>query len=99
MIAYRAETAMANIVQQTKIKPDERRGFLRSIYQLEADLIPNYNENTLTINLHHLANHASDNALQILCDEFNETNTIFPGSSLKVIYKLGSFENHRDPVL
>jgi hypothetical protein len=99
MIAYRAETAMANILQQTKIKPDERRGFLRSIYQLEADLIPNYDENTLIINLHHLASHAYDKALQILCDEFNQTNTIFPGSSFKIIYKLGSFENHRDPVL
>ena len=99
MIAYRAETAMTNVLQQTKIKPDERRGFLRAIYQLEADLVPDYDEKTLTINLHHLANHAFDRALQVLCDELNETNTTFPGSSLRIIYKLGSFENHRDPVL
>lgn len=90
MIAYRAETAMANILQPTPIKLDERRGFLRSIYQMEADLIPDIEAQTLTVKLHHLANHASDKALEILCHEINETNTIFPGTSLRIIYKLGS---------
>ena len=90
MIAYRAETAMANTLQPTKIKSDERRSFLRSIYQMEADLFPDILEQTLTVKLHHLANHASDKALEILCNELNETNTIFPGTSLRIIYKLGS---------
>jgi hypothetical protein len=90
MIAYRAETAMANTLQPTKVKSDERRSFLRSIYQMEADLIPDILEQTLTVKLHHLANHASDKALEILCNELNETNTIFPGTSLRIIYKLGS---------
>lgn len=90
MIAYRAETAMTNVVQLTQIKPDERRSFLRSIYQMEADLIPDGSDQTLTVKLHHLANHASDKALEVLCNELNETNTIFPGTALRIIYKLGT---------
>lgn len=40
MIAYRAETAMANILGHPMKKSDERRSLRRSIYQTEADLIP-----------------------------------------------------------
>lgn len=37
-----------------------------------------------------LANHSSDNAIQYLCNEINATNTVFPGTELQLIYKLGS---------
>lgn len=90
MIAYRAETAMANILGRTMKKLDERRSLLRAIYQTEADLLPDEKKGTLTVQLHHLANHVSDKALQHLCDEINETNTIFPGTSLRLVYKLGA---------
>jgi hypothetical protein len=90
MVAYRAETAMANILATSMKKTDERRSLLRSIYQTEADLIPDEKNATLTVQLHHLANHASDLALQNLCDEINQTNTIFPGTKLRLIYKLGA---------
>ncbi len=90
MIAYRAETAMTNILGSSMKKLDERRILLRSIYQTEADLLPDEKNGTLTVKLHHLANHVSDKALQHLCEEMNETNTIFPGTSLRLIYKLGA---------
>ena len=90
MVAYRAETAMANILVTSMKKTDERRSLLRSIYQTEADLIPDEKNATLTVQLHHLANHASDLALQNLCDEINQTNTIFSGTKLRLIYKLGA---------
>ena len=90
MIAYRAETAMTNILGSSMKKSDERRILLRSIYQAEADLLPDEKNGTLTVKLHHLANLVSDKALQHLCEEMNETNTIFPGTSLRLIYKLGA---------
>ena len=90
MIAYRAETAMTNILGSSMKKLDERRILLRSIYQTESDLLPDEKNGTLTVKLHHLANHVSDKALQHLCEEMNETNTIFPGTSLRLNYKLGA---------
>jgi hypothetical protein len=99
MIAYRAETVMVNILRSTMSKVDEGRSLLRAIYQTEADLLPNENEGTLIVRLHHLANHVSDRSLQALCDEMNETNTFFPGTKLRLVYKLGTTKNPRDQVV
>jgi hypothetical protein len=89
MVAYRAETAMVNILRTEISIVDDWRTLLRAIYQTEADLIPDEKNKTLTVKLHHLANHASDKVVQSLLIELNETNTIFPGTNLQVIYKLG----------
>jgi hypothetical protein len=90
MIAYRSETAMANLIRETLTRPDEIRSLLRGIYKSEADLIPNYEQGTLTVQLHHLANHSYDEAIIKLCDELNSTETVFPRTNLKMIFKLGS---------
>lgn len=90
MIAYRAETAMANSLREVMSRTDDARSLLRAVYQTEVDLLPDEKNKTLTVTLHHLANHSSDNAVQYLCNELNATNTIFPGTELQLIYKLGS---------
>ena len=64
MIAYRAETAMANLLRETLTRPDEVRRLLRAIYYGEADLIPDHEKGTLTIRLHHLADRSYDEAIQ-----------------------------------
>ncbi len=88
MISYRAETAMSYVIKETMARPDEARCLLRSIYNNEADIIPDETNNTLTIRLHHLANKSEDEALVHLCKELNETQTIFPGTKLLIIYEL-----------
>jgi len=90
MIAYRAETAMANLLRETLARPDEVRSLLRAIYSGEADLIPDHEQGTLTIRLHHLANRSYDAAIHKLCDELNTTETHFPRTNLRMIFKLGS---------
>jgi hypothetical protein len=90
MIAYRAETAMLTIAREKMSRQDDGRGLLRAIYQTEVNLVPDQKNKTLTVQLHHLANHCSNKILHHLCDEMNATNTIFPGTELKLIYKLGS---------
>jgi hypothetical protein len=90
MIAYRAETAMANLLRETISRPDEVRSLLRGIYSSEADLIPDYEQGTLTVKLHYLANHSYDEAIQKLCDELTSTETKFPRTNLRLIYKLRS---------
>ncbi len=90
MIAYRAETAMANILRDTLSHPDEARRLLQSLYKTEADLLPDANQGTLTVRLHHMANACSDAAIQKLCEELNATKTQFPRTNLRLVFKLGS---------
>jgi hypothetical protein len=90
MVAYRSETVMANCLHNILPRPDEARALLQAIYKSEADLIPDYSQQTLTVCLHHSARHNSDLAIQALCKELNATETIFPRTNLRMIFKLGA---------
>ncbi len=99
MIAYRAETAMANLLRETISHPDEARSLLRALYTSDADLLPDYKKGILTVRLHHMANRSSDVAIQKPCKELNATETRFPGTNLRLVLKLGSNQNPRDQVI
>jgi len=90
MIAYRAETAMANSLREHLKRPDEARCLLRALYTTEADLLPDPQAGTLTVRLHHAANAATDRVIEKLCEELNATETIFPRTNLRLVVKLGS---------
>jgi len=90
MIAYRAETSMASLLREHLARPDDARSLLRQIFETEADLTPDLTANTLTIRLHHLTHAAHDRAIELLLAEINATQTIFPGTCLTLIFKLGS---------
>jgi len=90
MIAYRAETAMANSLREYLKRPDEARRLLRALYTTEADLLPDPEAGTLTVRLHHGANAATDQVIEKLCEELNATETVFPRTNLRLVLKLGS---------
>lgn len=90
MIAYRAETSMASILREKLARCDDARSLLRQIYDTEADLVPDEQAKTLTVSLHHLTQAAHDEVVRHLCDELNATETVFPGTDLRLVYKLGS---------
>jgi len=90
MIAYRAETSMASTVREKLKRSDDARSLLRQIYRTEVDLTPDPAAKTLTVHLHHLTQAAHDDAVRYLCDELTATDTIFPGTDLRLVYKLGS---------
>lgn len=92
MIAYRAETSMATILRKglNRWRWDEARSILREIFTSEADLIPDKENNTLTVQLHNLTNKMTDRAVQQLAEHLNATKTIYPGTNLKLIFKLVS---------
>jgi hypothetical protein len=90
MVAYRAETSMMHILKERMSRHDDARSLLRTLYTTEADLIPNLNEKTLTIRLHHLANRSSDEAIMHLCNELNSTETVYPDTDLRLVYELVS---------
>jgi hypothetical protein len=90
MIAYRAETSMASTVRETLKRTDDARALLRQIYDTEVDLLPDPAAKTLTVRLHHLTQAAHDAAVRYLCEELTATETIFPGTDLRLVYELGS---------
>jgi hypothetical protein len=90
MIAYRAETSMASTVREKLTRSDDARALLRQIYATEVDLLPDLESKTLTVQLHHLTQAAHDAAARYLCDELTATDTVFPGTDLRLVYKLGS---------
>ncbi len=90
MISYRAETSMVNIISERMKHSDEARSLLRAIYRNDVDLIPDKDAGILTVRLHHLANNCSSETLQSLCEELNETETLFPGTNLRLCYELVS---------
>jgi hypothetical protein len=90
MIAYRAETAMANSLREHLKRPDEARCLLRALYTTESDLLPDPAAGTLTVRLHHAANAATDRVIEKLCEELSATETIFPRTNLRLVLKLGS---------
>lgn len=93
MVAYRAETAMAQILREKMSRRDDARSLLRAIYNTEVDIVPDPQAKTLTIRLHPLANTSSDQAIRHLCAEINCTETLFPGTELRLIYELVSSRN------
>ena len=90
MVCYRAETGMAEVLREKLVRDDDARSLVRQIYQTEVDLIPDLEAKTLTVRLHHLTQNIHDQAAQHLCDELTATETTFPGTDLRLIYKLGS---------
>ena len=89
IVAYRAETALANIVREFLPKPDQARAALCALYAGEADILPDDQNNTLTVRLHHSARNHTDAVLTKLCDELSATETLFPRTRLRMVFKLG----------
>ncbi len=93
MVAYRAETAMAHVLREKMARTDDARSLLRSIYTAEADLVPNQENGTLTVRLHRQAAQSADDTIKHLCATLNETETLFPGTNLRLIFEQVSLQN------
>ena len=92
MISYRAESAVVATLREfmPNSKNDEARSLFRAIMKASVDILPDDENKTLTIALHHLSNATHNKIIQKLCDELNDTKTIFPATDLIMIFKLGS---------
>lgn len=90
MIAYRAESSMASLLREHLARSDDARTLLRQVFETEADLTPDLTASTLTVRLHHLTQAAHDQAIEQLLAELNATQTVFPGTPLTLVFKLGS---------
>jgi len=88
MICYRADTAFANILAPYYNKSnDEIRALVKSIIFCKADLEPDYINNTLSVTLYSLATPRDNHAVKNTCELLNDTETEFPRTNLRLIYK------------
>lgn len=90
IVAYRAECAMTNIVRELMPKPDQARALIATLHATEADILPDYANKTLTVRLHRSARAHTDAVIAKLCDELSATETVFPRTELRMIFKLGA---------
>ncbi len=88
MVAYRAETAMVRMAREKMPREDDARSLLRALYNTEADLLPDEKAGTMTVRVHRQANRGHDVVIQHLCTEINRTETVFPGTNLRLVYEL-----------
>jgi hypothetical protein len=66
---------------------------VKQIIRNNADLIPDYENKTLTVVLHTLSAPRFNHAASQLAEALNQTETIFPGSNLKLIFKISALSN------
>ena len=88
LMAYRAETALVLLAREKLGRHDDARALIRGILRNDADLLPDLKKKTLTVRLHRLAFQCHDQVLQHLCDELTATETIYPGTELRLVYQL-----------
>lgn len=91
MICYRAETSFANRLSPYLTKSiNEKRMLAKSIIKSNINLIPDYYENTLTVELFSLSTPRENNAVENICKILNEQNTVYPNTKLRLIYKMAT---------
>jgi hypothetical protein len=87
MIAYRAESALAGEMREHLQRQDDARALLRRVFVTPANLRPDYEQKTLLVELHRLGSPLQDAAVAKLCEELTATETRFPTTDLRLIYR------------
>lgn len=91
MICYRAETSFANMLSPYFAKSiNEKRMLVKSIIKSNINLIPNYTDNTLTIELYALSTPRENKAVEKICDILNKQNYTYPNTNLRLVYKMAT---------
>ena len=89
MIAYRAETALANKLMPYYSRAEyEVRSLIKAITKLSIDLMPDMDKRELSITLYPLSNNRSQKALEKIIDEVNASKAIYPGTDLVMVFKM-----------
>ena len=91
MICYRAETSFSVLLATDyKKKINEMRALTKSLIKTKANIIPDYFNKILTVELYSLSNPRDNEAAEKICQVLNDTETKFPGTDLKIIYKFAT---------
>jgi transposase len=97
MVGYRAETQLANLVSPLlPHRDDEARKFMRQVFDLPADLLPDYEHGKLVVRLHSMATPRHNRALAALCNVLNDLGVCYPGTELRLALEatINPIESH-----
>ncbi len=87
MTCYRAESYLLNILYAYFVRSrDEGRAFLKGLFELPADIMPDEKSGKLSINFHPMANPRFNMALNELCEIMNRQEFLFPQTRLKMVF-------------
>jgi prepilin-type processing-associated H-X9-DG protein len=87
LIAYRAETSLVALVREKMAREDDARALVRQVFNCAIDLYPDPQQKTLTVRLHGLSSPAHQSVLSHLCTELTATETVYPGTELRLIFE------------
>ena len=88
LIAYRAETALVELAREKIKRLDDSRSLIRQLFRTQIDLFPDRLQKTLTVRLHPMSTQAHDEIVRHICQELTSTETVFPGTDLRLIYEI-----------
>ena len=88
MVAYRTEIRMMLPVIQAQGKKLQSRKLLRSLMTADADILPDPDNGILRVHIPGLAYDACDCWIDELLSELNATETVFPGTGLRMVYEV-----------
>lgn len=85
MVAYQAETDLLSLIRSDYARADdEGRTLIQSALKSSGDIEVNGNE--LRITLNPLSSPHRSKAIKVLCEKLNTTDTVFPGTKLRLVY-------------
>ena len=88
MIAYRTETSMAGSLVSPTADSAAARRILQDLYVTEADILPEPENKCLRIRVHSSSRASTNRSLSKFFEVLNETETVYPGTDLRIIYEL-----------
>ena len=88
MIAYRAETAMVNLLVGKTVDSSDARRLLQDLFVNEADILPDPENNLLRVRIHSAARPAANRSITSLLEKLNTAELYYPGTNLKMYYQL-----------
>jgi hypothetical protein len=87
LIGYRAESSLVQLAREKLTRHDDARSFVRGLFGTTINLRPELAEKRLVFELHGQTNPAHDEVAEHLCHELNETETIYPGTDLVMVFR------------
>ena len=88
VVAYRSERCLASLLEPFFARhDDEVHAFLKAVFQLPGDILPDHERQELRVRLYGLANHRSQQALVALCQCLNTQQVVYPGTELQLVFE------------
>ena len=91
MIAYRAETAMVELLIGPAVDSSDARRLLQDLFLTEADILPRPENKQLNVLVHSASRPAANRSLAQLFEHLNNAQVKYPGTELRLAFELGGY--------